>query len=105
MHHAWDPQQPVESLFKQIQDCADYSEAGGVLIGHPQQINVGYAKIFSTGYFMSACGIWNEKLQAEKTWAQFKAHFSAAHRQHKQMQGGSAATSGYNSANADVGQT
>jgi hypothetical protein len=40
-----------------------------------------------------------------KTWAQFKAHFSAAHRQHKQMQGESAATSGYHSANAAVGQT
>jgi hypothetical protein len=44
MRRAWDPQQPAETLFKQIQDCADYSEAGGVLIGHPQQINVGYAK-------------------------------------------------------------
>jgi hypothetical protein len=41
MHRAWDLQQPVESLFKQIQDSADYSEAGGVLIDHPQQINVG----------------------------------------------------------------
>jgi hypothetical protein len=41
MRRAWDPQQPVETLFKQIQDCAEYSEAGGVLIGHPQQINVG----------------------------------------------------------------
>jgi hypothetical protein len=40
-----------------------------------------------------------------KQWAQFKAHFSAAHRQHKQMQGESAATSGYHSANAAVGQT
>jgi hypothetical protein len=30
MRRAWDHQQPVESLFKQIQDCADYSEAGGV---------------------------------------------------------------------------
>jgi hypothetical protein len=47
MRRTWDPQQPVESLFKQIQDCADYSETGGVLIGHPHQINVGYAKIFS----------------------------------------------------------
>jgi hypothetical protein len=27
MRWAWDPQHPVESLFKQIQDCADYSEA------------------------------------------------------------------------------
>jgi hypothetical protein len=55
MRREWDPQQPVESLFKKIQDCADYYEAGGVLIGHPQQINVGYAKIFATGHFMSAC--------------------------------------------------
>jgi hypothetical protein len=105
MRRAWDPQQPVESLHKQIQDCADYSEAGGVLSGYPQQINFGYAKIFATGYFLSACCRWNETLHAEKTWVQFKAHFSAAHHQHTQMQGGSAATSGYHSANASVGQT
>jgi hypothetical protein len=54
---------------------------------------------------MSACRRWNEKPLAEKTWAQFKSHFSAAHRQRKQMQGESAATAGYHSANADVGQT
>jgi hypothetical protein len=35
MRRAWYPQQPVETLFKQIQDCAEYSEAGGVLSGHP----------------------------------------------------------------------
>jgi hypothetical protein len=105
MRRAWDPQQPVESLFKQIQDCADYSEAGGVLIGQPQQINVGYAKILAAGHFSNACRRWNEKPLADKTWAQFKAHFSAAHCQHKQMQGESAATAGYNSANAAVVQT
>jgi hypothetical protein len=66
MRRAWDPQQPVESLFKQFQDCADYSEAVGVLIGHPQQINVRYAQIFATGHFMSACRRWNEKLTVEK---------------------------------------
>jgi hypothetical protein len=87
---------------KQIQYCADYSEAGGVLIGHPQQINVGYAQIFATGRFMSACRRWSEKHVIEKTWTQFKSHFAAAHRQHKQMQGESAATAGYHSANAAV---
>jgi hypothetical protein len=61
MRRAWDPQKPVESLFKQIQHCAEYSEAGAVLIGHPHQINVGYAKIFATGHFMSACRRWNKK--------------------------------------------
>jgi hypothetical protein len=102
MRRAWDPQQPVESLFKQIQDCADYSEAGGVPIGHLEKINVGYAQIFATGHFMSACRRWNDKYTIEKTWTQFKWHFAAAHHQHKQMQGESAATAGYHSANAAV---
>jgi hypothetical protein len=102
MCRAWDAQQPVESLFKQIQDCADYSEPGGVLIGHPQQINVGYAKIFATGHFMSACHRWNEQHTIKKTWTQFKSHFATAHCQHKQIQGESSDTAGYHSANADV---
>jgi hypothetical protein len=89
---------------KQIQDCADYSEAGGVPIGHSQQINVGYAKIFATGHFMSACRRCNEKPSADKTWTHFKSHFAAAHRQHKQMQVESAATAGYHSDNAAMTQ-
>jgi hypothetical protein len=105
MRRAWDPQQPVETLFKHIQDCADYSEAGGVPIGPSQQINVGYAKIFGTGYFMSACRRWNEKPAADKTWTHFKSHFAAAHRQHKKMQGETAAHAGYHSANAVMTQS
>jgi hypothetical protein len=105
MRRAWDPQQPAESLFKQIQDCANYSETGGVLIGHTHKINVGYANIFATGHFMSGCRRWNKKPLADKTWEKFKTHFSAAHRQHKQMQGESAATAGYHSASAAVGKT
>jgi hypothetical protein len=53
---------------------------------------------------MSACRRWNEKPLADKTWAQFKARFSVAHRQHKQIQGESAATAGYHSSNVAVGQ-
>jgi hypothetical protein len=49
---------------------------------------------------MSACRRWHEKHTIEKTWTQFKSHFAAAHRQHKQMQVESAATAGYHSANA-----
>jgi hypothetical protein len=104
MRRAWDPHQPVETLFKKIQDCADYYEAGGVLTSHPQHINVGYTKIFATGHFMSACCRWNEKPTAGKTWTQLKSHFAAAHPQHKQMQGESAATAGYHSANAAMTQ-
>jgi hypothetical protein len=104
IRRAWDPQQPVETLFKHIQDRADYSEAGGVPVVPSQQIKAGYAKIFATGHFMSACRRWNEKLAADKTWTHFKSHFAAAHRQHKQMQGETAANAGYHSANAALNQ-
>jgi hypothetical protein len=53
---------------------------------------------------MSACRHWNEKPAADKTWTHFKSHFAAAHNQHKQMQGESAATAGYHSANAAMNQ-
>jgi hypothetical protein len=53
---------------------------------------------------MSACRRWNEKPAAEKTWTHFKSHFAAAHRQHKKMQGESAANAGYHSANAAMTQ-
>jgi hypothetical protein len=53
---------------------------------------------------MNACCRLNEKHLIEKTWTQFKSHFAAAHCQHKQMQGESAATAGYHSANANVGK-
>jgi hypothetical protein len=102
MRRAWDPQQPVESLFKQIQDLANYSKAGGVLIGHPQQISVVYANIFATGHFMIACCRWDEKHAIEKAWTQFKSHFAAARRQHKHIKGESATTAGYHSTNAAV---
>jgi hypothetical protein len=54
---------------------------------------------------MSTCRRWNEKTAAEKTWTHFKSHFAAAHRQHKQMKGETAANAGFHSANAAMIQT
>jgi hypothetical protein len=78
----------VEISFKKIQDCRGYAEAGEVkIIGPAQKISAAYTKIFATGSLMSACHRWNEKEDADKIWANFKTHFAAARRQHKQMQG------------------
>jgi hypothetical protein len=101
MRRAWDPQQPDDSLFKQIQDCADYSKSGFILICRPQQTNVGYEKKFTKGHFMSACRRWNKKHTIEKMWTQFKSNFLASHCQHKHIQGEPAASPGYYSANAE----
>jgi hypothetical protein len=69
-----------------------------------QQINIGYAKIFATWHFMSAYRRWNEKPAADKTWTHFISHLAAAHGQHKQLQGETAANAGYHSANAAMTQ-
>jgi hypothetical protein len=45
------------------------------------------------------------KETADKTWDNFKAHFSAAHSHYKHMQGESTSNSGYHAANAAVGKT
>jgi hypothetical protein len=34
MRKAWDPQQPVETIFKQIQGCVEYVEGGGAQLDH-----------------------------------------------------------------------
>jgi hypothetical protein len=48
MRKAWDTQQPVETLFKQIQDCVDLAEAGGDAIGAAQKLSSAYSKIFKS---------------------------------------------------------
>jgi hypothetical protein len=73
----------------------DYAESGGITIGEAQKLSTAYTKVFATGIFHSACRRWNERVADTKTWNNFKVHFATAYRQHKQMQGESAATSGY----------
>jgi hypothetical protein len=103
--NAWDPQQPIETLFKQIQDYVDFSEAGGVTIGEAHQISVEYTTIFAAGSFMSACCHWNEKEEEHNNWITFKAHFAATYHQRKHMQREPASASGHHSENSGVGHT
>jgi hypothetical protein len=103
MRKAWDPQQPVETLFKQIQDCVYFTEAGGVAIGAAQKLSSAYSKIFKSEKFNSACHRWDEKLEADKTWNNFKIHFAAAYCQNRQMQGETMGAQGFS--NAAVTQT
>jgi hypothetical protein len=102
MRKARDTQQPVETLCKQIQDCVDFAEAGKVAIGAAQKLSSDYSNIFKSGKFNSACRRWDETIEADKTWNNFKIHFAAAYRQHRQMQGETVGAQVY--ANAAVAQ-
>jgi hypothetical protein len=95
IREAWVPQQPVETLFKQIQDFVDYAEEGATTFCEAKKLTTDYSKTFSTGKIHSACRLWNERNPQDKTWNNFKIHFATAYCPHKQIQGETAAASGY----------
>jgi hypothetical protein len=53
-----DPNQPIETLFQQIQDARAFAVAGGQPYGAATIINVAYTLVFNTGLFTDACRAW-----------------------------------------------
>jgi hypothetical protein len=76
----YDPNQPIEMLFQQIQDARSFAVAGGQPYGNSMIIDVAYTLVFNTGLFPDACRAWQSRAIAGKTWAQFKIDFTTAHR-------------------------
>jgi hypothetical protein len=81
LHTPYDPNQPIETLFQQIQDARAFAVAGGQPYGAAMIVNVAYTLLFNTGLFPDACWVWQSIAIAGKMWAQFKFDFATAHRE------------------------
>jgi hypothetical protein len=57
----YDPNQPIKTLFQQIQDVRAFEVAGGQPYGNAMIINVAYTLIFNTGLFPDARRAWQSK--------------------------------------------
>jgi hypothetical protein len=99
----YDPNQPIETLFQQIQDARAFAVAGGQPYGAVMIINVAYTLVFNTGLYPEACRAWQSRAVATKTWAQFKIDFSTAHREFR-LTNQTAQQSGFHSANMMIEQ-
>jgi hypothetical protein len=77
----YDPNQPIETLFQQIQDARAFAVAGGHPYGAAMIVNVAYTLVFNTGLFPDACRAWKSRAIAGEMWAQFKLDFATAHRE------------------------
>jgi hypothetical protein len=77
----YDPNQPVETLFQQVQDDRAFAVAGGHPYGAAMIVNVAYTLVFNRGLFPDSCRAWQSRAVAGKTWAQFKIDFATAHRE------------------------
>jgi hypothetical protein len=54
----YDPNQPIETLFQQIQDARAFAVAGGQPYGAAMIINMVYTLVFNTGLFPDVCRAW-----------------------------------------------
>jgi hypothetical protein len=99
----YDPNQPIETLFQQIQDARAFAVAGGQPYGNAMIINVAYTLIFNTGFFPDACRAKQSRAIAGKTWAKFKIYFARAHREFR-LTNQTAQQSGFHSANMMIEQ-
>jgi hypothetical protein len=68
----YDPSQPIETLFQQIQDARAFVVAGCQPYGAAMIANIAYTLVFNTGLFPDACCAWQSRAIETNTWAQFK---------------------------------
>jgi hypothetical protein len=95
----YDPTQPIETFYSQIEDAMDYAGAGcSASYTAAQVVTNAYSLIFTTGMFHKSCREWRRKPEAEKTLARFKVHFTKAHHDWRLAQG-TTQTEGYHGAN------
>jgi hypothetical protein len=99
----YDPNQPIEMLFQQVQDARAFALAGGQPYGAAMIVNVAYTLVFNTGLFPDVCQAWQSRAIAGKAWAQFKIDFATAHREFH-LTNQTAQQSGFHSANMMIEQ-
>jgi hypothetical protein len=78
----YDMQDPVETLFTQIDMGVRYTEAGHQLYHKGQYVKIAFPLILNTGALPEAIREWQRHTIANQTWAQFKIFFVNAHREH-----------------------
>jgi hypothetical protein len=72
----WDPSTPIVTLYKRIEDCKLFAEAGEEPLPDKKILRAALLAIESTGLYNLACDNWSEKPSTTKTWPNFKLFFT-----------------------------
>ena len=75
-----DPPLPIEILYKQIEDALEFADATNTPYWQEQVLLKAYVLVFASGAYPDACKEWRNMNAQEKTWNNFKTHFSKAQR-------------------------
>jgi hypothetical protein len=99
MRAPFDPTQPIELLFDQIETAAKFADAGNRPYNPDQVVSRANFLILQTGLYADACRDWRRRAVLTQTWPNFKADFAKAHRDLRIVQTAAHGT-GYKNADA-----
>src|SRR5688500_7391048 len=99
MKTKFDANQAFKTLIDQIENAISFASARSAPYTPLQIAATTYNLMFQTGLVHEACQEWRHKLEANKTWANFKVSFANAHQEFRESQI-TANSGGYNSTNA-----
>ena len=94
----------MEVLFDQIEDAIEFADNAEQPYSPEQVLRIAYNLIFKCGEFERECEKWTEKPTNDKTWANFKTHFTRAHKRMRDSKA-SAGSAGFGRANAVIEET
>ena len=96
-NNAWNPAEPIETMFFHLEELFVQAVRAGVPYSSMQLLDKGLDNIKKTGIFITAIVEWNGFDDADKSWNNFKAHFTEAFAARLDS-GPTAATAGYHGA-------
>jgi hypothetical protein len=76
-------QDPIETLFKHIEDGVRYNNAGMQPCTEAQHASMAFLLIPNTGEVPDACRYWQRHTPMHHTWADFRREFSRAQREQR----------------------
>jgi hypothetical protein len=91
-------QDPIETLFTQIEDDMRYANAGMQPYMEAQYVNISFLLILNTGTIPDACIDWQRRTPVNQTWADFHIEFTRAQREQR-MISTTASGAGYHTPN------
>jgi hypothetical protein len=91
-------QDPIETLFKKIEDGVRYDNAGAQPYMEAQYVNIDFLLILNTGAIHDACRGWQRRTPMNQAWAEFRREFARAQRE-QQIIPITASGAGYHTAN------
>ena len=79
MKTPWNQNEPIETIFSQVEECIEFAQHGNAPFTNTQVLNAAYYIISQAKIFKDTCKEWKKLPATEKIWPNFKTAFFQAY--------------------------